>query len=185
MQTFQDFLIWYTNLDVKPFCDALEKMCAFWEEKNIDMLPQGIFIPGVILAYLFTTLESDIFFSIFNEKNKDLYYLFKSNMVWGPSIIFYRYHEKGKTKIREREMEAKGRDPKVCQKIVGYDANALYLWAIMQNMPTRPFTRRREETGIKKGKFCENGKWIVRMGGKTEGDLHLSSAKQYGEAYWW
>lgn len=55
-------------------------------------------------------------------------------------------------------MEAKGRDPKVCQKIVGYDANALYLWAIMQNMPTRPFTRRREETGIKKGKFCENGK---------------------------
>lgn len=62
MQTFQDFLIWYNNLDVKPFCDALEKMCAFWEEKNIDMLPQGIFIPGVILAYLFTTLESDIFF---------------------------------------------------------------------------------------------------------------------------
>lgn len=107
MQTFQDFLIWYNNLDVKPFCDALEKMCAFWEEKNIDMLPQGIFIPGVTLAYLFTTLESDIFFSLFNEKNKDLYYLFKSNMVGGPSINLYRYHEKDKTKIREREMEAK------------------------------------------------------------------------------
>ena len=38
----------------------------------------------------------------------------------------------------------------MCQKIVGYDANALYLWAIMQNMPTGSFTRRREETGFKK-----------------------------------
>ena len=131
MQTFQDFLIWYNNLDVKPFCDALEKMCAFWKEKNIDMLRQGISIPGITLIYLFSTLEPGRFFSLFNEKNKDLYTLFKSNMVGGPSIIFHRYHEKDK-------------------KIVGYDANALYLWAIMQDMPTGSFTRRREETGFKK-----------------------------------
>ena len=26
MQTFKDFLVWYNNLDVQPFCDALEKM---------------------------------------------------------------------------------------------------------------------------------------------------------------
>ena len=42
------------------------------------------------------------------------------------------------------------KEPKTCQKIVGYDANALYLWAIMQNMPTGSFARRREETGFKK-----------------------------------
>ena len=77
MQTFKDFLIWYNNLDVQPFCDALEKMCAFWKDKNIDMLRQGISIPGVTLTYLFTTLESGIFFSLFDEKNKDLYTLFK------------------------------------------------------------------------------------------------------------
>ena len=106
MRTFRDFLVWYNNLDVKPFCDALEKMCAFWEDKNIDMLRQGISISGVTSAYLFTTLESNIFFSLFNEKNKDLCSLFKSNMVGGPSIIFHRYHEKNKTKTRENEMEA-------------------------------------------------------------------------------
>ena len=148
MQTFKDFLVWYNNLDVQPFCDALEKMCAFWKNKNIDMLRQGISIPGV--TYLFTTLEPGIFFSLFDEKNKDLYTLFKKNMVGGPSIIFHRYHEKNKTKIREVEMTAQGKEPKMCQKIVGYDANALYLWAIMQNMPTGSFTRRREETGFKK-----------------------------------
>ena len=96
MQTFKDFLVWYNNLDAQPFCDALEKMCAFWKNKNIDMLRQGICIPGVTLTYPFTTLEPGIFFSLFDEKNKDLYTLFKKNMVGGPSIIFHRYHEKNK-----------------------------------------------------------------------------------------
>ena len=80
MRTFQEFLIWYNNLDVQPFCDALEKMCAFWRAKNIDMLRHGISIPGITLIYLFSTLEPGIFFSLFNEKNKDLYSL--SKQIW-------------------------------------------------------------------------------------------------------
>ena len=71
-------------------------------------------------------------------------------MVDGPSIIFHRYHEKGKTKVRQAEMEAVGRDPKPCQGVVGYDANALYLWSIMQEMPTGHYDRRRAETGFRK-----------------------------------
>ena len=59
-------------------------------------------------------------FHLFNPKNKDIYRLFKENIVGGPSIIFNRYHEAGKRFIRN--------DPnKTCQKIIGYDANALYL----------------------------------------------------------
>ena len=100
MQAFKDFVIWYNNLDVQPFCDALEKMCAFGEEKNIDMLRQGISIAGVTLTDLFKTLDPGIFFSLFDEKNEDLYTLLKKNMVGGPSIIFHRYHEAGKTTIR-------------------------------------------------------------------------------------
>ena len=65
------------------------------------MLRQGISMPGITLTYLFTTLEPGIFFSLFDEKNKDLYTLFKKNMVGGPSIIFHRYHEEDKTKIRK------------------------------------------------------------------------------------
>ncbi|CAB4013015.1 Hypothetical predicted protein [Paramuricea clavata] len=37
-----------------------------------------------------------------------------------------------------------------------YDANALYLWAIMQDMPTGQFPRRLEEDGFKK-------KWSGKM----------------------
>ena len=83
-----------------------------WKDKNIDMLRQGISIPGVTLTYLFTTLESGVFFSLLDDKNKDLYYLFKKNMVGGPSIIFHRYHNAGKTRIREIEMKDQGKQAK-------------------------------------------------------------------------
>lgn len=44
--------------------------------------------------------------------------------------------------MKDQEKEAK-----MCEKIVGYNAKALYLWAITQNMPTESF---REETGFKR-----------------------------------
>ena len=37
----------------------------------------------------------------------------------------------------------------MCRSIVGYDANALYLWAIMQDLPTGWYTRRRAENGFR------------------------------------
>ena len=95
-------------------------------------------------------LQPGIHFSLFDEKYKDLYYLMKKNMVGGSSIIFHRYHEAEKTKIRENEMKDQGKEPKVCEKIIGYDANALYLWALVQDAPTGSHTRRREETNFKK-----------------------------------
>ena len=60
----------------------------------------------------------------------------QDNIVSGPAIIFHRYHEKDIAKIRGEE---------TCRSIVGYDVNALYLWALMQDMPTGWYTRRREE----------------------------------------
>ena len=65
----------------------------------------------------------------------------KSNIVGGPSIIFNRYHEKGQTIIRNKT--------KQCQGCVGLDANALYLWALMQPMPTGWYTRRTLENDFK------------------------------------
>ncbi|KAJ8020607.1 hypothetical protein HOLleu_40243 [Holothuria leucospilota] len=140
MQTMKDFLTWYNNRDVVPFLEALEKMAQFYRERHIDVFKDGISVPGLTMKYLFQKAKGEPF-ALFDEKNKDLYYTFRSNLVGGPSIIFHRYQEKDKTTIRDTD--------NVCQKIVGFDANALYLWAIMQNMPTGPYLRRREETGFK------------------------------------
>ena len=146
MSSFKDFLVWYNNLDVVPFLEAVEKMSQFWQERKIDMFKDGVSVPGLTLKYLFSYLSPQTYFSLCDKANSDLYHLIRDNNTGGPSIIFHRYHEAGKTKIREAE---KGQDAKLCEKIVGYDANALYLWALMQNMPTGSYTRRLAENEFK------------------------------------
>ena len=136
MKTMRDFLVWYNNRDVVPFLEAIDKQFAFYQQQNIDMFKDGISVPGLTLLYLFNDLPSNTFFTVFNQTNSDLHQLVKDNIVGGPAIIFHRYHEKDITKIRDGEL---------CRSIVGYDANDLYLWALMQDMPTGWYTRRREE----------------------------------------
>ena len=137
MTTMRDYLIWYNNRDVTPFLDAIAKQVGFYKQHNIDMFKDGISVPGLSLLHLFNDLPNDTYFTVFNRTNSDLHELVKDNIVGGPAIIFHRYHEKDVTKIRG--------GGETCRSIVGYDANALYLGAIMQDMPTGWYTRRREE----------------------------------------
>ena len=101
--------------------EALEKMFQFYKNRHIDMFKDGISVPGLTLKYMFQDLPD--YFTLPDEKNKDLYDLYKNNIVGGTSIVFHRYHEKDKTFIRPAEYT----DPKPCQLIYGVDANALYL----------------------------------------------------------
>ena len=137
METLREYLIWYNNRDVTPFLQAIDKQFAFYRDRDIDMFKDGISVPGLSLLHLFNDLPNDTYFVTFNRTNSDLHKLVKDNIVGGPAIIFHRYHEKGITKIRGGS--------ELCRKIVGYDANALYLWAIIQDLPTGWYTRRREE----------------------------------------
>ena len=79
MQTFEDFLVWYNNLDVVPFIEAVEKMSQFWRERKIDMFKDGISVPGLTLKYLFSYLSPQTYFSLFDQANSDLYQLIKDN----------------------------------------------------------------------------------------------------------
>ena len=142
MTTLRDFLVWYNNRDVVPFLQAIDRQFAFYRQRGIDMFKQGISVPGLTLLYLFNDLPEKTYFTIFNEKNKDLHDLVKANIVGGPSIIFHRYHETGVTTLRRNEY---GEAARPCRAIVGYDANALYLWSLMQDMPMGWYTRRRAE----------------------------------------
>ena len=140
METLREYLIWYNNRDVTPFLDAIAKQAGFYKQQNIDMFKNGISVPGLSLLHLFNDLPNDTYFTVFNRTNSDLHELVKDNIVGGPAIIFHRYHEKDVTKIRG--------GGETCRSIVGYDANALYLWALMQDMPTGWYMRRRAENGF-------------------------------------
>ena len=140
MTTMKDYLTWYNNRDVVPFLEALEKQFSFYSQLGVDMFKDGISVPGLTLKYLFKTSHSS--FSLYDKKNSDLHDLIKSNNVGGPSIIFHRYNESGITKLREHLY---GEAANTCQSIVGYDANALYLWCLMQPMPMGCYVRHRED----------------------------------------
>ena len=123
-------------------------VCVF---RGIDMFKDGISIPGLTMRYLFQDLDTP--FALTDGRNEDLYWLIKSNIVGGPSIIFHRYHEAGLTRLREMEY---GDNAKPCKTVTGFDANALYLWAISQAMPTgHPI--RREAPDFKPVQTCKKG----------------------------
>ena len=146
MKTVRDLLIWYNNLDVLPFLEALEKQFQFYSTRGIDPFKEALSVPGLTTTYMYKTLDCDASFSLFKEKDEDQYFKMKDNIVGGPSIVFSRYQEKDVTKIRGVEY---GESAKTCKACVGYDANALYLWALMQAMPTGPYIVRRQENIFK------------------------------------
>ena len=175
MTTFRDWVIYYNNLDVEPFVEALEKMRRFYMNKQIDVFKQTISVPGIARILLFRSArEANASFSIFDNKNKDLYHTIKKNIVGGPSIIFHRHQKAGKSKIRNE---------KTCQKIVGYDCNALYLWALAQPMPVGPFIRRLKENEFKAEKseyYTMSYHWL-NYTAKTQNlkiDHYLNSGKE-------
>ena len=181
MKTVRDLLVWYNNLDVTPMLEAVAKQSAFYAERNIDMLKDGISLPGLCLKYLFTFLDRDTVFGLVDKKNDDFYHKMRDNVTGGPSIVFHRHHHANQSKIREAEY---GDEARLCQRILGLDANALYLYAIMQDMPTGFFTRYKvEESGVraypqqKYGRMaCE---WLEHIA--TETGLHIQHMKNNRE----
>ena len=130
-----------------PFLEALEKMDQFWREHNIDMLKDAISLPALAFKFEMGFLRDQrLHLSSFDTE--DLYNLFKDNMVGGPAIIFHRHAEVNKTFVRNNP-------EKPVQKIVGYDANALYLWALSQPMPVGLYTT----WTLSKGKLEPNKSW--------------------------
>ena len=135
MSTFKDFLIYYNNLDVHPFVQAVEKMQQFCFDHHIDLFKVAVSVPGIARRWLFQTAQdAKASFGLIDDRDDDLYYTIKQNIVGGPSIIFTRDAEVDRTFIRD--------DPaRLCANVVGFDANALYLDCIDKAMPCGSYVR--------------------------------------------
>ena len=100
MRTFSDWLEYYNNLDVEPFIEALNKMRGFYIERGIDILKDAVSLPGVSLQFLMRgTLKNNKNDPELYGPSKEAYDMLKKSVVGGPSIVFSRIHEAGKTKI--------------------------------------------------------------------------------------
>ena len=131
MKMFADWLKYYNNLDVSPFLEALEKMRGFYTNLGIDIFKDAVSLPGVSLQYLLRGTLSTPDAPELCAPEREAYDMLKGAVVGGPSLVFTRKHEAGKTAIRSHKYE----NARVCRRVVGYDANALYPSTMLQEMP--------------------------------------------------
>ena len=158
--TMGDWLREYNIANVEPFIEALDKTRKQYYPDEIDILKDAVSIPAISMTYVLNKAlkmrakndpelyapgggcthkcDNECIKSRCNKclkiqtrceecKPNAAYELLKTGMVGGPSIVFCRYAEQGVTYIRSQS--------KKCKAIIGYDANALYLYCSGQKMP--------------------------------------------------
>lgn len=145
MKSLRDLLIYYNNCDVKGFVDAIRKQCEFFRTRGLDM-KSAISIPGLAIQYLFQCKDTEAPILMFGKKNSDLYELVKSQIRGGLSMVYSRWQQVDKTKIKP---EIFGASAKTTQSCEGQDISGMYLSNLCRLMPTGPFIRRRKENGFR------------------------------------
>ena len=81
--SLRELLIYYNNLDVGPFVEAVEKCVIFYQSKGLDLFKQSFSVSGITKRYLFSQTPSDCFFSLIDKKNSDLHQLMMDQLVGG------------------------------------------------------------------------------------------------------
>ena len=132
MTTFADFVRHYNNADVIGFVEAVDKMIVNERDNNkLDMFKDSVSIPGLAQKYLFMNLSPGEYFVGFGKEHKHLTKLLRDNIVG----------EKDVTLIKGKNL---------CKKVIGFDANSLYLCCLGQLMPTEYYTLQEEKNNYKK-----------------------------------
>ena len=140
MQCLADLLKFYNNYDVIGLTQGIEKMQEKFLKENVSIFKETISISNYARRKLFRSTEA--VFPLFDKGTRDIFKTVQNNIVGGPSIIFTRYMEAGKSFIKNQAQ-------KPVERIIGLDANALYPYALSQEMPTGPYIDRREENNFK------------------------------------
>ena len=120
MRSFKDFLRWYNKKDIEPTLEALQKMIAFYHDKNIDMLKLGCTLPN--LANICSHKSTDAKLYPFTEGDKHLLERNRGDIVGGSSIVFTRKAVVDETFIRK--------SANICKSIVGIDTSQLSLFDV-------------------------------------------------------
>ena len=119
---------------------------------------------------------------LIREGDDDLHHTLKQNLVRGYSGIFTRKHVVSETRLRHA-------DGDICQNIVGYDVNSLYLNCIGQTMPCEGYVRRLALHFALSSHFkCESMfEWMDYI--SSTGNVRILHAKNHREirlvVIWW
>ena len=69
---------------------AIEKMNDYYKAKNIDFMHRAITLPGIAKRICLNSItDPNVEIHLFNQKQHDIYQLFKDNIIGGPSRIYH------------------------------------------------------------------------------------------------
>ena len=122
---------WYNNKDVVSTSKAMQKMIAFYYDKDIDMLKLGCTLPN--LANTCLHKATDAKFYSYTEQEKDFSKKISEDVVRGPSFGFTRKAVFDETFIQK--------STNICNSIAGIDAIQLYPYSMCESKPTGLYTR--------------------------------------------
>ncbi len=143
MTNLGSLLAWYNLDDTVPMVIAIRKMYAFYKSKGLDIFKDAISLSGVGRRWLFQSAKKmGVTFALFDNSSKDIYGLIRSHVVGGPSIIFERFVQCGKSMIHNNP-------DRIVKEIIGYDCCSMYAKALSMDMPVGGFVRRKEEENFK------------------------------------
>ena len=141
MKTFADYLKYYNDRDVIGLVEGIEKMSEIKFEQGLDIFKESVSLASLTQIYLQRKLGKNDYFCGIAAEHKHIYKDLKHlGIVGGASILFHRYQEAGKTLIKDKNL---------CKKVCGFDANALYLSCLGQDMCTGPYTLREKRMATK------------------------------------
>ena len=130
MSSLRDFSRSYNKNDVVPTLEAMQKIIAFYHDKDIGLLKLGCTSPNLTHNCLHKSTDAD--FYQFTEGDKDLKQIFR-DVVGGSSVVFTRQACIDETFIWN--------STNMSERIVGIDANELYSYSMSQPTSTGLHTR--------------------------------------------
>lgn len=137
MKTFADYVRYYNDHDVIGMIEGIEKLLAIENEQGLDVFKESVSLATLTQKYLQRNLDENDYFCGISEEHKHIHKDLKTlGIVGGPSIIFHRYHEANVTKIKGKHL---------CKKVIGFDANALYLSCTGKEMCTGYYSLREKK----------------------------------------
>ena len=117
-------------------------MLAIENEQGLDTFKESVSLPSLTKKCLLNKLSPEDYFTGISEKHLHIHKdLMMHGKVGGPSLIFHWSHEANMTKIRGKNL---------CKKIIGYDANSLYLYCVGQDMGKGYYSSREKKNGYKR-----------------------------------
>ena len=102
-------------------------------------------------------IEKNSFFCLFPKRHADLYKMLRKELTGGLSIVFCRYAAAGETQIRNHKIS----NLETTEKILGLDANSLYLHAIVQNNPTGYFGDTKNQKITDRTPALDTARWPI------------------------